>query len=341
MTDSVNVFIGYMSCIEEGRYCDEPKAILDVAMQELGPEATQIASLYAEQYGLNLFDELCRPTLLTSGDLDKIRMARMAQILLYTLAGELLKIRFHLGSVSGYSLGYFPAFMLAGLLSVKDVLEVVAPASRGYAADNRKAWEEGRLFSSFLYCPGEPEFFDAVSTVIDLGACDLTVKDARPPYSLQVVGTHTQLVALRDNAFKQFPAAARYSTSIIRSDSAHVDPKRYCDTERIYNGIAFNDSSACLITHIDGPIPAGPAPAFTGSMLFRAQHAGMNMSRVNSALARRTGPVVLIGSKRVSKFAFYGMHDRLFPQPHHFWEDTLLKSAPSTHAWLNQQHASW
>jgi hypothetical protein len=95
-----------------------------------------VAEVYERAYGAPLFDDLRQPPPRVHASLDTIRRARAAQLMLYICAVDLIGREHPLAWMGGYSLGYGGVFVIAGMLSLDDLLFHVLPIIRPYAEDN-------------------------------------------------------------------------------------------------------------------------------------------------------------------------------------------------------------
>lgn len=322
---AVGIFVNYMSCIEESRYCDNPRDIVSVLLCGGIPEIEAACKSFESIYGRKWEDEILAPTLLRESDLDALRAGRAAQQLLYWFAIENLKMKYKISYLSGYSMGYTVAFMAAKSLNAQTLLNELLPANRTYALDNLSTWMEGSLASTFLYSPSHAEFNAKVKGLISREFTELKVKDDRPPYSLQVAGPIAQLRGLRDRVLTLFPQAATHSTQLIKSDSAHLTPEKYTALLESFCRLPLHIPELDIITHVDGTLEAGRPHANLGAVLFNALQAPMRMESINTQARQRGCELVLIGSKRVNRFAFHGFGGNRFSSRYFFWEDLLLR----------------
>lgn len=326
---SVGVFVNYMSCVEEGRYCEYPDAVLSKLAECTSPSVTSGLEAFESVYGRSFQQEIVEPRLLIRSDLDTLRAGRAAQQLLYWYAVEHLKMTHQICYLAGYSMGYTVAFMAAGALTAKTLLSDVMPANRVYAADNFAALQDGGLSSAFLYCPTNLRFNETVKVLMQTAHPDVRVKDDRPPYSLQIAGPAKSVRALRATVLTRFPEAAATSAESIASDSAHLTPERYRQLEQRFKELALSRLLVDVVTHLNGTLTPSDRPPALGAALFNALQGRMNMSAVNDVAKDRELPLVLFGSKRVNRFAFHGFGDTAFSLPTFSWEDLLLDRSPT------------
>lgn len=321
---TVGIFINYMSCIEESCYCEKPKDIIETLLSDEVSEIETACKAFESTYGRRWKDEIITPTLLMGSDLDTLRAGRAAQQILYWFAIEQLKKKYRISYLSGYSMGYTVAFMAANSLDVQSLLDEVLPANRAYALDNLTAWMEGSIASIFFYFPLSTEFNAAVKDLMLREFTGVKIKDDRPPYSLQVAGPIAQIQGLRDRVFTLFPQAATYSTQMTKSDSAHLTPEKYTTLLERFCRLPLNVPECDIITHVDGTLQAGRPHANLGAVLFNALQAPMRMESINMEARQRGCELVLVGSKRVNRFAFHGFGRNRFSSRYFFWEDLLL-----------------
>jgi hypothetical protein len=341
MTSRVGVFINYMSCIEERRYCKDLDAVLDVLGTGRSRAIEMVAEVYQRAYGAPLFDDLRQPPPRVHASLDAIRRARAAQLMLYICAVDLIGREHRLAWLGGYSLGYGGVFVIAGMLSLDDLLLQVLPIIRPYSEDNLRRWNAADLRSIFLYAPGASRFNDDAKAVIARRYPAIRVKDDRPPFALQVAGTESELVKLRRDMLDRYPAAIAASTDIIRCDSAHLHPERYAAIADSLDAIRFRAAACDILTHRDGVLRGDLAAIAGGGALFRSIHAPLRMSSIVERMVPYRAPVILVGSERVSRFAFYGFGDALSDCTFYDWEDVLLRRVPLEPRAMPQDGVSW
>lgn len=325
----VGAFVNYMSCVEEGRYCEHPEAVLSKLAECASPSVSSDLAVFESVYGRSFQQEIIEPRLLIKSDLDTLRAGRAAQQLLYWYAVEHLKMTHQVSYLAGYSMGYTVAFMAAGALTTRTLISEVMPVNRIYAADNFAALQDGGLSSAFFSCPTNPRFNETVKVLMQTAHPDVKVKDDRPPYSLQTAGPTESVRALRATVLNRFPEAAENSSQSIASDSAHLTPERYVQLQQRFNLFTLSRLSMDVVTHLDGTLTPSDRPATLGAALFNALQGRMNMAAVNEAAKDRELPLVLFGSKRVNRFAFHGFGDTAFSLPTFFWEDLLLDCNPT------------
>jgi hypothetical protein len=341
MTSQVGVFINYMSCIEERRYCKDLDGVLHVLRASSSRAVRAVADVYERAYSAPLFDDLRQPPPRVHASLDTIRRARAAQLMLYICAVDVIAREHRLAWMGGYSLGYCGVFVIAGMLSLDDLLFQVLPIIRPYSEDNLRRWNTADLRSIFLYAPGEPRFNDDAKAVIARKLPSIRVKDDRPPYALQVAGPESELIKLRREMLDRYPAAVSASTDIIRCDAAHLHPERYAALAENLDTVRFRAAACDILTHRDGVLRGDLAAVAAGGALFRSILAPLRMSSIVERMQPYRAPVILVGSERTSRFAFYGFGDALSDSTFYDWEDVLLRRVPLDPRAMPQDGVSW
>jgi hypothetical protein len=261
--------------------------------------------------------------------------------MLYLCAADLIRAEYRVAWMGGYSLGYAGAFVIAEMLRLDDVLFQVLPLIRPYAEDNLQCWNAANLRSIFLYGPGESGFNDHAKAAIAEKYPSTRVKDDRPPYALQVAGREGEIVELRREMLDRYPAAASASTDMIRSDSAHLHPERYPAIAEKLDALRFGTPGCDILTHRDGVLRRDQTGQAAGRALFRSILAPLRMSSIVEGMRPYRAPVVLIGSERVSRFAFYGFGAALSGCIFYDWEDVLLRRVPLEPRTMPQDGVSW
>jgi len=139
----------------------------------------------------------------------------------------------------------------------------------------------------------------------------------------------------------RYPAAVSASTDMIRSDSAHLYPDRYPQIARQLDALTFAPAACDILTHKDGALRGDAARVGAGQALFRSILAPLRMSSIVEAMQRYRVPVILVGSERFSRFAFYGFDNRLAGCVFYHWEDVVLGRAPLEPLAMPQDGVSW
>ena len=335
------LFINYMSCIEERRHCKDLDAVLAAIAANRSRVVQAVIDGYERVYGAPLFEDLRQAPPRSNVSLDTIRRARAAQLMLYICAVDVIRTERQIAWIGGYSLGYGGAFFLSGMLTLDALLRQVMPIIRPYAEDNLRCWNDGSLRSVFLYAPGVAGFNDDAKTSIARRYRSVRVKDDRPPYALQVAGPEDEIVALRGELLDRYPAAVSASTDMIRSDSAHLYPERYPDIARKLDALAFGAAACDIVTHKDGVLRGESARRPAARVLFRSILAPLRMSSIVEGVQLYRAPVILVGSERVSRFAFHGFGDALAGCRFYHWEDVLLGRQPLEPLAMPREGVGW
>lgn len=316
-------FYNYMSCIEEKRYCERPDAVVSILGQN--PAYEEMTARFAERFNVNVSSELCQPRLAASEDVDEVRLARVLQLALYVVAAEALRERNSIRFAAGYSYGYAAAFVQAGLLTLEQVLDRVFPALRPYGEDNLAAWRNNQLRSMVVADFDDTQIGHYVCDLLEQRFERVRVKDLRLPYALQVVGHPEDVEALRALIFSERPGAQRYSTPIIRSDSAHSDGYRYPGVLAALRSLAFGTADIDVYFHVGEPIRAHCAPCDPGGALLVAMMSPLSMGTVYKQLLPGPTRLIMFGSRRVSRFVLFGAPAPDDSQVRYFhWESLLL-----------------
>ncbi len=340
MSHPVSVFASYSSCCEEGYYCRHPAEITKILCDAQGPLFDQARSLYLDIYQQDWREEVVNPRLLKTKKLPDINQARSTQQILYLGALEWIKARFSITSGCGFSLGYSAIFMAANIITPKNWMGGLYPAIGAYLAHNHDVWLEGKTFTTLFSAGAEAEFMPVLRAMIAEIYPEAMVKDDRYPYALQIVAPERELLEIRARIFQAFPHAERKSSAMIRTDAAHFSPERYRETQGVFSRAQVAPAAFEVVTH-DSEIPAGRMDEAAGSKLFMAIHGPLCMGVINRHLTNAGTPLVLIGSGRAAKFAFYSFGNALFKQPYYFWEDVLLKRWATPDFSLQQAYPTW
>jgi hypothetical protein len=323
VTTRSGFFYNYMSCIEEKRYCEHPAAVVSVLRHN--PVYEALVGSVAERFRVDVSDELCQPMLVTSADVDGRRMARVLQLALYVVAADEIRKRTSIDFAAGYSYGYAAAFVQAKLLTLQQVLDGVLPALKRYSEDNLATWREDELRSMVIADFDDAQIGRYVCDLLEQRFERIRVKDLRLPHALQVVGPANDVEALRAWIFSDRPGTRRHSTPIIRSDSAHADGYRYPGALAAFRSLPFGTADCDVYFHAGEPLRAGFVPVDPGGALFAAMMSPLSMGTVYKQLLRGPTQLVMLGSRRVSRFVFFGAPTRAdSPIRHLHWESLLL-----------------
>jgi hypothetical protein len=285
-------------------------------------------------------DELRDCALLHAKSLEALQLSRVIQAGLYLCVAELIKQACDVRVASGYSFGYSIGLHAAEVCELEDEA-LIFMASERYVRESWRSWNANRLRSTVIYNPHDHETNARTKELAgDYGS--IVVKDDRAPYGLQIVGESIEVEDLRRRCFEDAPEAEAYSTGMIRSDAAHTAPEQYLEKIDLLKQIRYNTSRFAMVGHsADDDAVFGLSEDRSARRLFESIYAPMNMGRVNERLASHDVPIVLIGSERVSQFAFYGLGDRLLGNTFYFWEDFLESSFAGPAYHLAQDRPRW
>ncbi|MFT4100995.1 MAG: hypothetical protein QM674_08155 [Burkholderiaceae bacterium] len=316
------LFVSYLSCVEERRYCEHPEEICEVLLEEELPLFKEALHIYEECYATSWQKEVLKGELLQSKGFEVLRQAKAVQLVLYFGATEYLTKKFNIRQLSGYSIGYAAVFAAVETMKPRDLLNIL-PINRDYALNNIKIWETGEYHSILLCSYDNAQFSREIRELVTLFLPKILVRDDRHPYAVQCVGSRSELEHLRDLVFARFEAETT-SSSIIKADGSHLWQEKYPAIREVFESFSFSAPKIEISTHVDGILKSGMSALEAGRVLFNCVQAPLSMGTVNERLRGLDLPVLYVGSERTARFVFYGFGPAKFAKPCFHWEQSIL-----------------
>lgn len=328
MTGPVGLFVGYASCHEERRYCENPAAIGDLILRSSNPKVQDAVREAEERLRLSFHEELVVGALLDKATHPTGIKGRSVQRALHVAACELLAERVEFAYLAGYSSGYGVAYVVARAIRLAQLDRDILRAVRPHIQANLQAWESGGLASFLVYQRDDPTAYRYTMSAIADRYHDLRLKDDRTPHGAQIVGPRASVERLRSEIVAHYPSAGDTTTPLIKSDSAHMQPDAFDEIREQLGSIQYGPTLLPIIGHV-ADLPQNTHEANRhGGFLFDCFVGHLSMGRVAACVKQIGNPILAVSSPRVARFAFYSLATTLGGISIIHWEDALLSSYP-------------
>jgi hypothetical protein len=313
------IFFNYLSAFEEKTYHADATQLSDCLKVEVASNENlqSYERLMRKKFGISLFDELTECKLMGAST-----SCREAQFYINLSIFEIVKKELDIRAIAGYSAGYWQAALACRVYSLSYFDNVVHPILLEYRDSNFKHWMEAKLASVFISHPEVSDLnFQVKRIIAELGSPrPVFVKDDRPPYSVQIAGDRDAVDDVWQRVRAICPDVERYSTKVRRCDSAHIPVVSWAKALR---RLEQTDPKPPVYPMVD---PGGRVVTSDGwtnligaRLLYDAAFLPLNMAHTAGGIRRLNVPVIAIGSTRVTKFSFYGLHDNERPESICLW----------------------